>query len=154
MLAEFKELLSIFNARSVRYLVVGGHAVSLHAQPRTTQDIDILIAVDPGNANKVYGALQEFGAPLEGLKAEDFGERGKFFRMGRVPFAVDILPEIDGVDFEQAWKNRQETVIDEQSGLKALFISSEDLIANKLAAGRPQDLADVAALRDAAKKNE
>src|SRR5208283_1798237 len=151
MFDEFKELFSIFNAKSVRYLVVGGYAVSLHAQPRTTHDIDILIAIDPENANKVYAALQEFGAPLEGLQPADFAEPGKFFRMGRAPLAVDILSEIDGLSFDRAWPHRLETVIDEPSGLKAFFISSEDLIANKLASGRPQDIADVSALRDAAK---
>ena len=67
MFDEFKELLSIFNARNVRYLVVGGYAVSLHAQPRSTQDIDILIAPDAENARAVYAALEEFGTPLEGL---------------------------------------------------------------------------------------
>ena len=153
MFKEFKELLSTFNAKSVRYLVVGGYAVSLHAQPRTTQDVDVLVAVDPENAERLYVALQEFGAPLEGLGPGDFAEHGKFFRMGRAPLAVDILPEIDGLSFEQAWPNRTEVVIDEQSGLKAFFISSEDLITNKLASGRPQDIADVASLRDAAKKN-
>ena len=154
MFEEFKELLSIFNARKVRYLVVGGYAVSLHAQPRSTQDVDILIASDAENARAVYGALQEFGAPLEGLVPADFAERNKFFRMGRAPVAVDILPEIDGINFEDAWRNRVEILIDPHSGLKAFFISSEDLIANKLAAGRPQDLADVAALRQAAKAED
>ena len=101
MLPEFKELLSIFNAKSVRYLVVGGYAVSLHAQPRTTQDIDLFISPDRQNASQVYAALQEFGAPLEGLRPEDFTERGKFFRMGRAPLAVDILPEIDGVSLSR-----------------------------------------------------
>ena len=149
MLPEFKELLSIFNARSVRYLVVGGYAVSLHAQPRTTQDIDLFIASDPQNANQVYAALQEFGAPLDGLKPEDFAERGKFFRMGRAPLAVDILPEIDGIDFEEAWANRLEAQIDPASGMKAFFISGDDLVRNKLASGRPQDIADVAALHQA-----
>jgi hypothetical protein len=149
MFDEFKELLSIFNAKDVRYLVVGGYAVSLHAQPRTTHDIDILIAINPENANKVYAALQEFGAPLEGLHPVDFAQGGKFFRMGRAPLAVDILPEIDGLSFEQAWRNRTETFIDEPSGLRVPFISSADLIVNKLASGRPQDIADVAALRKA-----
>ena len=134
--------------------MVGGYDVSLHAQPRSTQDIDILIAPDAGNAMAVYAALQQFGAPLEGLKPADFAERGKFFRMGRAPLAVDILPEIDGIDFEQAWSNRVETTIDPDRNLKACFISSEDLITNKLASGRPQDIADVAALRKAAEGNE
>jgi len=140
------------NAKSVRYLVVGGHAVSLHAQPRTTKDIDILIAVDPENSGRVFAALREFGAPLAGLKPADFAERGKFFRMGRAPLGIDILPEIDGMSFERAWPNRTEAVVDDGSGLKAFFISRADLITNKLASGRPQDIADVAALRDAAKK--
>lgn len=151
MLPEFNELLSIFNAKSVRYLIVGGYAVSWHAQPRTTQDIDLFIATDPQNANQVYAALQEFGAPLERLSPRDFAERGKFFRMGRAPLAVDILPEIDGIDFDRAWSNRVEALIDPQRGLKAFFISSDDLIKNKLASGRPQDIADVAALRQAGK---
>lgn len=99
----------------------------------------------------MYAALQEFGAPLEGLRPEDFAERGKFFRMGRAPLAVDILPQIDGIDFEEAWANRFEAVIDPASGMRTFFISSDDLIRNKLASGRPQDLADVAALRQAIK---
>lgn len=75
--------------------------------------------------------------------------RDKFFRMGRVPVVVDILPQIKGVDFDHAWQNRVEAVIDPHSGLKVSFISRADLIASKLAAGRPQDIAD-AALREAA----
>ncbi len=150
MFNDFKELLSIFNDQKVKYLVVGGYAVSLHAQPRATKDIDLLIKPDAENARAVYAALARFGAPLEGLAAEDFVERGKFFRMGRAPLIVDILPEIEGVDFDSAWQNRVDTVIDSQSGLTASFISSQDLMAAKLAVGRPQDIADVAALRKAA----
>ena len=81
MFADFKELLSIFNAHSVKYLIVGGYAVSFHAQPRVTKDIDLLIKPDAENAKAVYAALARFGAPLEGLTPEDFSERGKFFRM-------------------------------------------------------------------------
>ena len=125
--------------------------MSLHAQPRATKDIDLLIKPDAENAKAVYAALARFGAPMEGLKAEDFIERNKFFRMGRTPLIVDILPEIEGVDFERAWQNRVEATVDSQTGLTATFISREDLIASKLAAGRPQDIADVAALRKAAK---
>jgi hypothetical protein len=148
MFDEFKELLSIFNARSVRYLVVGGYAVSLHAQPRSTRDIDILIAADLENADAAFVALHEFGAPLEGLTPKDFAAPGKFFRMGRAPLAVDILLDIDGVGFERAWQNRVEVTVDPDTALKAFFISREDLIANKIASGRPQDLADAAALRE------
>lgn len=150
MFDDFKELLSIFNAQKVKYLVVGGYAVSFHAQPRATNDIDLLIKPDAENAKAVYAALSQFAAPLEGLTAETFIERDKFFRMGRAPVMVDILPEISGVDFDRAWPRRVDAVIDPASGLTVSFISSQDLIAAKLAAGRPQDLADVAALRQAA----
>jgi hypothetical protein len=154
MYPDFKELLSIFNAHSVKYLIVGGYAVSFHAQPRVTKDIDLLIKPDAGNAKAVYAALAKFGAPLEGIAPEAFREPGKFFRMGREPVAVDILPRIDGVDFDRAWERRVEGVIDTASGLTAYFISGPDLIAAKLAAGRPQDIADVAALRKAVESRE
>lgn len=99
------------------------------------------------NADAVFAALREFGAPLEGLTPTDFAEQGKFFRMGRAPLAVDILLEISGIDFERAWQNRVKATIDPATGLTAFFISREDLIANKLASGRPQDVADAEALR-------
>jgi hypothetical protein len=83
MFEDFKELLSIFNAHSVKYLIVGGYAVSFHAQPRATKDIDLLIKPDAENAKAVFAALTQFGATLEGLTAEHFSDRGKFFRMGR-----------------------------------------------------------------------
>ncbi len=150
MFDDFKELLFIFNSRKVKYLIVGGYAVSLHAQPRATKDIDLLIKPEPENARAVYAALAEFGAPLGGLTDDDFISRGKFFRMGQAPLTVDILPEISGVNFDSAWQRRVEVVIDPASGLRVPFISRDDLITAKLAAGRPQDIADAAALRKAA----
>src|ERR1700732_1041541 len=111
MFDDFKELLSIFNDQKVKYLIVGGYAVSLHAQPRATKDIDLLIQPAPANGKAVYAALKKFGAPLAGLTAADFIERDKFFRMGRAPVMVDILPEISGVDFDRAWQRRVEAVV-------------------------------------------
>ena len=147
---DFKELLSVFNNRKIKYLVIGGYAVIVHSQPRATKDLDILISPDTENAKAVYAALAEFGAPLEGLKPADFMEPGTFFRMGSPPLMVDILPDIKGVDFENAWKSRTEIEID--VGMKVPVISSSDLIQAKLAAGRPQDLLDVAAIREADKQ--
>jgi hypothetical protein len=146
---DFKELLSILNAEQVKYLVVGGYAVSLHAQPRATKDLDILIKPNKANAAALFQAVAKFGAPPERLNPEDFAARGSFFRMGTPPVMVDILPEITGVDFDNAWKRRVTETIDARTGLKAAYISADDLIAAKLAAGRPQDLADVDALRKA-----
>jgi len=146
MYQDFKELLAVLNAEQVRYLVVGGYAVSLHAQPRATKDLDILIEPSSENAGALFRALIAFGAPLDGLNPGDFAEPGSFFRMGTPPIMVDILPEISGVDFNAAWRRRVMATIDAETGLQAAFISATDLIASKEAAGRPQDLADVAAL--------
>ncbi|MFZ0303006.1 MAG: DUF6036 family nucleotidyltransferase [Terracidiphilus sp.] len=146
--------MSAFNAHGVRYLVVGAYAVIFHAQPRFTKDIDVLIQANPANARATFAALASFGAPLEGIRAEDFAERGSFFRFGHDPYGFDILPEIPGVDFEEAWGRRVEGVIDPQTGLRAFFISASDLIASKLAAGRPQDIADAEIVRKAAESRE
>jgi hypothetical protein len=146
---DFKEFLSILNAEKVKYLVVGGYAVSLHAQPRATKDLDILIKPNKTNATALFRALVKFGAPLEGLTPDDFAEHGSFFRMGTPPVMVDILPEIAGVDFDHAWRRRVMETIDAKTELKAAYISADDLIVAKLAAGRPQDIADAEALHQA-----
>jgi hypothetical protein len=148
MFDDYKELLSVFNAHNVKYLVVGGHAVSFHAQPRATKDLDLFIQAGPANAKATYAALAAFGAPLSGISVDDLSDSRRFIRFGREPVAVDILPGIDGVDFDAAWSRRVEGVIDAESGLRAFFISKTDLIASKLASGRLRDLADVEEIRE------
>ena len=64
---DFKELLKLFEKHKIRYLVVGGYAVMKYSEPRFTKDLDVSIATDQDNANGVYAALKEFGAPLENL---------------------------------------------------------------------------------------
>jgi hypothetical protein len=128
---------------------VGGYAVIFHAQPRFTRDIDFFIKADLLNARATHAALAEFGAALDGIRPEDFAKPGSFFRFGRDPRGFDLLPDLPGVDFDAAWKRRVEGVIDINTGLKAFFISSADLLAAKLASGRPQDLADADAIRRA-----
>ncbi len=154
MFQDYKDLLSAFNAHGVRYLVVGAYAVIFHAQPRFTKDIDLFIQADPANAQATYAALASFGVPLGDIRPEEFADRGTFFRFGHDPHGFDILPDLPGVDFESAWERRVVGVIDPQTGLKAYFISAPDLIASKLAAGRPQDLADAEAIRKAAEARE
>jgi hypothetical protein len=149
---DFKELLSAFNAGQVRYLIVGGYAVSFHAQPRATKDLDILIGADAENSKAVYAALAKFGAPIEGLSAKDFAEPDNFFRMGTPPVMVDIMPKISGVEFEEAWRRRVDVRIDDD--LSVPFISREDLLIAKLSAGRAQDLIDVDALRESNQSQE
>jgi len=140
------------NEHQAKYLVVGAYALSIHAQPRATKDLDILVKPDAENAKAVFTALAKFGAPLEDVTPADFAEPGVFFRIGHPPVGIDILTQIDGVDFDAAWEKRIEGVIDVVSGLKTNFISRDDFIATKIASGCPQDLADVAAVREADKQ--
>ncbi|MCP5007222.1 MAG: hypothetical protein GY941_25270 [Planctomycetes bacterium] len=145
---DFKEILSLFNKYKVRYLVVGGYAVMKYSEPRYTKDLDLWIAIDPLNAAAVFLALKEFGAPLVNLTANDFTQEGYFYQMGNAPFRLDIMMSIPGVEFEPVWKRRVEVKID---GLSVQFISREDLIKAKIAAGRPQDKLDVEKLKKAEK---
>jgi hypothetical protein len=149
MFQDFKELLSSFNAHHVKYLIVGGYAVSFHAQPRFTKDLDLFIKADTTNARAVLAALTSFGAPLTGITPDDLTNTGKFFRFGVEPVAVDILPSIDGIDFDAAWERRIDATIDKKTGLRAFFISKPDLLASKLAAGRMRDLADAEEIQEA-----
>ena len=149
MYQDYKDLLSAFHSHGVKYLIVGGFAVIYHAQPRFTKALDLFINADLENAKATYAALADFGVSMQGIRPEDFTDRSNFFRFGREPKGFDILPTIPGVEFEAAWDRRVETTIDTQTGLPAFFISSEDLIASKLASGRARDLADVEDIRNA-----
>jgi hypothetical protein len=149
---NFCDLLSAFGARSVRYLIIGGWAVSIHAQPRATQDLDIFVSPDQGNIEALYEALIRFGAPLKNVDKNQFLEPGAFFRIGAPPCQVDIFPEIPGVQFEACWANRVEVLLDAENALSANVISAEDLIAAKIASGREQDLADAQAIRRAQRR--
>jgi len=146
MYQDYKDLLSAFHAHGVKYLI--------HTQPRFTKDIRPFIKADPANAHATYAALTEFGAALQGIRPEDFTDRGSFFRFGHDPQGFDILPDIPGVDFDAAWERRVEGVVDAATGLKAFFISKDDLIAAKLASGRIRDLADVEDIRAASQSVE
>ncbi len=137
--SDFSDLLRLFNANSVKYLVIGGYAVVQYAEPRYTKDLDLWISTDPQNAAAVYRSLLTFGAPLNGLTEKDFSEDGFFYQMGRPPVRVDILMGIPGIKFQEAWE-RRETVWFED--LPVCFISRQDLISAKRASGRPQDQID------------
>jgi hypothetical protein len=154
MTSDYRELLSILNAHRVKYLVVGAYAVGVYAQPRATKDLDVLVKADPENAEALFAALAEFGAPLSGMTPADFAAPGPFFRMGRAPIGIDILTAIDGVEFDAAWERRVDFVCDHETNLKARFISRQDLIATKRASGRMQDVADIEAIEKAAKAGE
>ena len=149
---DFRDLLTIFNSRGVEYLLVGGYAVISHGYVRATKDIDLWVLGTETNAAKVAAAVAEFGFDVPGMTADTFasGVRGKVVRMGRPPNQIEILTEIDGVSFVDCHPRRVEV---EWDGLTIPVISRPDLLANKLASGRPQDLADLDALRRVAEQS-
>lgn len=141
--SDFKDLLSLFNVYRVKYLIIGGYAVVKYTEPRYTKDLDVWIRANKKNATAVFQALREFGAPLAGLTEEDFAHEGYFYQMGVPPVRVDILMSITGVEFDEAWKHRVKAKVEDTP---VTFISRQDLIVSKLAAGRPQDLIDASLL--------
>jgi hypothetical protein len=98
-----KELLRAFNDQGVKYLIVGGYAFGVHAEPRATKELDIFIRSDEQNAAAVFRALAQYGAPLGDLKPADFMD-GTTFQIGQPPARIDILQQIDGVSFDEAWE--------------------------------------------------
>lgn len=143
---DFEEMLAALSGAGADFMVIGAHAVAVYARPRATGDLDIWVRPSPENASRVWAALVAFGAPLHELTLEDLTSDDLVFQIGIAPSRIDLLTAVGGVDFERAWPRRM-TV--ELWGLEVPVISREDLITSKRAAGRPQDLADVAELERA-----
>jgi predicted nucleotidyltransferase len=141
---HFTGLFECLNSAQVRFLILGGYAVNFHGHHRNTKDIDVWIAVDPQNAQRVSRALQMFGFAAESVPPELFLSKGIVYAFGREPTRVDILTDPHGIDFDACYKRRVEVQVE---GIPVPFISVEDLIVNKTASGRLRDLADVSELR-------
>ena len=142
MSKDFEELFACLTARNARALVVGGYAVAYHAKPRFTKDIDIFVDPAADNVARVLLALADFGFGDLGVTAADLAP-GRVIQLGVPPNRVDLLTAIDGVSFEEAWAGRSAGSFGAQS---VFYIGRAELIRNKRASGRPQDLADVDAL--------
>jgi hypothetical protein len=145
---DFEELFALLNAQGVRGIVVGGYAVTYHAKPRYTQDIDIWIEPTPENVERLLQALDEFGFGSLGLKAQDFSQ-GRFVQLGHPPNRIDLLTAIKSVTFGEAWENRVEDLFGDQ---RVCFLGKEELIRNKKAVGRPKDREDVRMLKKFSRK--
>jgi hypothetical protein len=127
------------------YLIVGAHAMAVHGVPRATGDLDVWVRPEAGNAERVLQALIRFGAPIESIKvrADDLAQPGMVYQIGLPPRRIDILTEISGVDFDEAWSSR---VTQALAGLEIPFLGREALVRNKRASGRIKDLSDLALL--------
>ena len=140
---DFRELLSCLLDADVRFLVIGAYAVAFHGHVRATKDIDLWVKADPENAKRAFRALALFGAPLGGVEPGDLLDPETVLQIGLPPRRVDILSEIEGVQFDDAWRRREQLDLD---GLLVPVLGLDDLIEAKRATNRSQDRADVEAL--------
>lgn len=143
MLRDWIELCRLLNDKRVEYLLVGGQAVIAHGYPRLTKDLDLWVRPTRANGQLVLDALTEFGAPVR-LSADQFENPRTLLVLGREPFRVDILTSIRGLEFDDVWPGRESVTLE---GVAIPLIAKVDLITNKQAVGRLQDLADVEALQ-------
>ena len=137
---DFKEFIGLLNVNDVKYLIVGGYAVGFHGYPRYTKDLDIWLLVSEENAENVMIALEQFGFGSVGLQKEDFLKPDEFVQLGYPPNRIDIVMSCDGIQFEECFQSRIQV---DSDGLIIHFIDLDNLKKNKLAVGRPQDLADL-----------
>ncbi|MGX5819229.1 nucleotidyltransferase [Chitinophaga lutea] len=138
---DFEDFVKLLNEHKVDYMVVGGYSLAFHGKPRHTGDLDIWINISPKNAERMLKVIADFGMASLGFEKDDFMIEGFFNQIGQPPLCIDILNSIDGVEFSEAKKNRQQIMLD--NGLELSFIGLQDLLKNKQAAGRNQDIADI-----------
>jgi predicted nucleotidyltransferase len=143
---DFRDLLVELADAGADFVVLGGHAVAFHGHPRATKDLDVLVRSDPDNAAKIYRALAAFGAPLGSFEVQekDFATYDGVLQIGLPPRRIDILNRATGITFDAAIASGDAFEIE---GRRIPIIGLDALLANKRAAAREQDLADVAALR-------
>lgn len=140
---DFRDLIFELNSAGAEFLVVGGHALAAHGVIRFTKDIDLRIRPSAENAERVWIALERFGAPMSKLEKRDFSSEAMVIQIGLPPNRIGILTQVDGLEFNHAWGGRMASQYGDQV---VQVLGLDDLIDNKKAAGRPQDLLDVATL--------
>ena len=140
---DFSEFLKLLNAHRVEFLLIGGLAVSYHGYPRSTSDMDVWVAQNRANAERLVARLREFGFGTPELTPELFEDPNRIVRMGQAPVRIEIVTQISGVEFEKCFPRADLLDVD---GNIIRVISLQDLRANKQASGRPKDLDDLANL--------
>lgn len=140
---EFKEFAELFLSHGVKFMIIGGYAVTAHGHPRYTGDIDFFVERSRENAERIVKAVHEFFGPLPEVQVENFLDEDRMSQFGVPPYRIDILTKIRGVSFEEAYPRR---VMFPLAGLEVPFIGIDDLKQNKRSTGRHKDLGDVDAL--------
>jgi hypothetical protein len=138
--SDLRDFIHLLNTNSVEYVIVGAWALAFHGRPRYTGDLDIFVARDDENADKLLAVIEAFGFGHTGIKREDFLQVDHVIQLGREPNRIDILTGISGVTFDEAWSNRDQGKI---ADIVVFFISRDLLIKNKWAANRDKDQGDI-----------
>jgi len=141
---DFEELLRLLSKHKVRFCIVGAFALAFHALPRYTKDLDLLVEASEKNGEKIVRALEDFGFGVLKLSPKDFSKKGKFIQLGYEPLRIDLITSLDGVAFEEVWKSKKAGFYGKE---KVFYIGLKELIKNKKATGRKQDLADLEVLK-------
>lgn len=144
---DYEEFIELLNSVAARYLIVGAHAVALHARPRATKDLDVFLEPTWANGERALRAVREFLGTDLGLTPGDLSTPGRIVQLGVAPTRIDLLAKLAAdTPFEDLWHRRVEAAFGD---VPASYLSLEDLIAEKAAAGRDQDKADLRTLRRA-----
>ena len=140
---DYKDIIYLFNKYNVEYLIVGAYAMAVFGYSRSTYDIDLWIDKSKENIEKVLNALEEFGIPFE-ISKDDLQKENSVIQIGIAPNRIDILTDIDGVDFKTAYKNR---VLKDLDGIQISILNIDDLIKNKQSSNRAKDKIDIIELK-------
>ncbi|MEP7141271.1 MAG: hypothetical protein ABI707_00310 [Ferruginibacter sp.] len=142
---DFEDFIALCNKYELEYLVIGGFAVSIHGYPRTTKDLDVCINRTEENAKKILSILNDFGFGSLNFKMEDFLKADMIAQLGYPPVRIDILNDLNGIDFDLAFNNKR---LVNMNGIPTNFIGYNELLTNKERAGRDQDLLDIKKLKE------
>jgi len=148
---DILDFVALCNKHEVRYLVIGGYAVSIHGHPRSTKDIDVCIEMSELNASKMISVINEFGFGSLKLNKEDFLKKDLVTQLGFPPLRIDILNDLDGVNFEEAWNNKKIVTFEH---VPVNFIGYNELLIVKQKSGRSQDIADIELLKKRNKESK
>jgi len=147
---DYQDIITLFNKHSVKFLIAGAYAMSKVGYSRSTYDIDLWIEKTKENAINIFHALDEFGVPFS-IDPDDFLAPNSVLQIGIEPNRIDILTDIDGLTFQEAWRNRQLVKFDD---IETYSLEIHDIIKNKTASNRPKDKLDLVQLKELAEKQK
>jgi predicted nucleotidyltransferase len=137
---DYRDILSELSAAGADYLLVGAYALASHGLVRATSDIDLWVRPSAENAERVVAALLAFGAPADQFSAEVLTQPDQVLQIGVAPLRIDFLTSVSGLEFDDSWARRETVDLD---GITVPVVCLDDLVANKRATGRPQDIVDL-----------